>query len=77
MRKLLFVSLTVFTMVCSQAQTTLPFDVSEVASFDEPWSMAFLPDGRILVAEKKGSLAIVGQDGESFRTVSGCVSFGT
>ncbi len=71
MRKLLIVAISVFAIACSQAQTTLPFDVSEVASFDEPWSMAFLPDGRILVTEKKGSLAIIGQDGESFRMVRG------
>ena len=71
MKKLLTITISVLAMACSQAQTTLPFDITEVASFDEPWAMAFLPDGRILVAEKKGSLAIVGQDGQSFRSVRG------
>jgi len=58
-------------MACAQAQSDLPFDITEVTQFDEPWAMAFLPDGRILVTEQKGSLRLVGQDGQSFGTVSG------
>ncbi|MBT5218571.1 MAG: PQQ-dependent sugar dehydrogenase [Woeseia sp.] len=71
MKKLLTISICVFAMASSQAQTRLPFDVTHITTFDEPWAMAFLPDGRILVTEKKGSLQIVGQDGESFRDVRG------
>lgn len=59
----------VFT-VSIQAQDELPFNVQPVASFDQPWAMTFLPDGRLLVTEKKGSLYIVGQDGEKSRPVS-------
>lgn len=33
-----------------------PFAVTEVARFDEPWAMAFLPDGTLLVSEKRGQL---------------------
>jgi glucose/arabinose dehydrogenase len=40
------------------AQDDLPFDVSVVTAFDEPWALAFLPDGRMLVTEKKGNLFI-------------------
>ena len=54
-----------------QAQDEFPFDVTEITSFDEPWSMAFLPDGRILVTEKKGNLQLVGQDGQSYGRVQG------
>ena len=71
MKKLLTTAISVLAITCAQAQTTLPFDVAEVATFDEPWAMAFLPDGRMLVAEKKGRLQIVGQDGQSFRSVRG------
>lgn len=36
-----------------------PFTATEAAKFDEPWAMAFLPDGRLLVTEKKGALKLV------------------
>ncbi|MDZ7770429.1 MAG: PQQ-dependent sugar dehydrogenase [Woeseiaceae bacterium] len=49
----------------------LPFDVEPVTAFDEPWAMAFLPDGRMLVTEKKGNLLIVTQSGEKSRPVAG------
>jgi hypothetical protein len=29
---------------------------TRVASFDEPWAMTFLPDGTILVTDKRGIL---------------------
>jgi len=53
------------------AQNDLPFQVEVITSFDEPWSMAFLPDGRMLVTEKKGRLTIVTQDGSKSRAVAG------
>lgn len=40
-----------------------PFAIAEVASFDEPWAIAVLPDARMLVTEKKGHLQLVGTDG--------------
>jgi len=48
---------------CLFAQAELPFKVEVVASFDEPWAMAFLPDDRVLVTEKKGNLLCVTQNG--------------
>ncbi|MET0532987.1 MAG: PQQ-dependent sugar dehydrogenase, partial [Steroidobacter sp.] len=43
------------------------FVATPVAKFDEPWAMTFLPDGRLLVTEKKGALklqTIGGRTGE-------------
>lgn len=71
MRRLLTTTLFMLTVACSQAQTDLPFEVTTVATFDEPWAMAFLPDGRMLVTEKKGRLAIVAEDGQSSGAISG------
>jgi aldose sugar dehydrogenase len=34
------------------------FTATEVAKFNEPWAMTFLPDGRLLVTEKKGALKV-------------------
>jgi glucose/arabinose dehydrogenase len=45
---------------CTSAspQGSLPFTVTELADFDVPWSMAFLPDGRVLVTEQRGALKL-------------------
>jgi glucose/arabinose dehydrogenase len=42
-----------------------PFVVTEVATFNEPWAMTFLPDGRLLVTEKKGVLKLYEIGGEA------------
>jgi len=56
---------------CAAAQDPRPFDVQAIAEFDEPWAMAFLPDGRILVTEKAGRLLVVMQDGRKSAPISG------
>lgn len=35
-----------------------PFAVESIASFNEPWAMTFLPDGRLLVTEKPGTVRL-------------------
>ena len=51
----------------SAADKALPFNIKPVATFNEPWAMTFLPDGRLLVTEKRGKLLVVTQDGEISR----------
>lgn len=41
----------------------LPFTMTKVASFDLPWRIAFLPDGRMLVTEKVGRVQLVTTQG--------------
>lgn len=54
-------------------QPKVPFTVEVLTSgLDHPWSMAFLPDGRIMIAERAGRLRIVMADGSpSEPTISG------
>jgi len=41
-----------------------PFSVTKVAEFAQPWRMAFLPNGDILVTEKAGKVFLATQKGE-------------
>ncbi|MDO1583066.1 PQQ-dependent sugar dehydrogenase [Rhizobium oryzicola] len=43
---------------------TQPFQVQVISQFDTPWALAFLPDGRLLVTEKPGSIYLVTQSGQ-------------
>ena len=46
--------------------------LTEVASgLQNPWSLAFLPDGRMLVTERAGRLRIVGRDGSVSAPIAG------
>jgi len=41
-----FSTLRVLIAATQVAAADLPFDATPVATFNEPWAMAFLPDGR-------------------------------
>ena len=71
MNRLLTIALCVIFTSSLQAQDDLPFEVEELASFDQPWALTFVPDGRILVTEKKGNLLLIAQDGRSFGSIRG------
>ena len=51
------------TATPSPTPTTTAVDQRVVATFDNPWAMVFLPDGRMLVTEKSGQLQLVTQSG--------------
>ena len=44
-------------------EASAPFVMTEVASFNQPWRIAFLPDGRMLITERVGPVWLVTQDG--------------
>ena len=51
------------TATASPTPPVTAVDQRVVASFDNPWAMVFLPDGRLLVTEKPGRLQLVTQAG--------------
>jgi glucose/arabinose dehydrogenase/cytochrome c551/c552 len=46
-----------------KSDSNLPFTITQVTTLDLPWRIAFLPDGRMLITEKVGGLALVTQQG--------------
>jgi glucose/arabinose dehydrogenase len=49
----------------------IPFNMTTVATFELPWRIAFLPDGRMLVTEKIGPVWLVSPEGEKIAVVGG------
>jgi glucose/arabinose dehydrogenase len=50
-------------------EASMPFTMNTVATFELPWRLAFLPDGRMLVTEKIGPIWLVSQQGEKIAVV--------
>ena len=49
----------------------LPFKITTTSTFELPWRIAFLPDGRMLVTEKIGPIWLVSPQGEKIAPLSG------
>ena len=52
-----------------KAEANLPFTMTTVSTFELPWRIAFLPDGRMLVTEKVGPVWLVSATGEKISPV--------
>src|SRR5262249_2204125 len=52
-------------------EATLPFKMATTATFELPWRIAFLPDGRMLVNEKIGPIWLVSPEGEKIAPLGG------
>ena len=50
-----------------KAEPTLPFTMTKVATFNLPWRIAFLPDGRMIITEKRGPVWLVTPQGTKTR----------
>jgi glucose/arabinose dehydrogenase len=61
--------ITLFCLAATSVAEESPFEITEVATFNEPWAMTFLPDGDMLITEKRGHLYVVSQDGKKSRPV--------
>jgi glucose/arabinose dehydrogenase len=51
-------------------EASLPFTMTTVTTFELPWRIAFLPDGRMLVTEKVGPIWLVSQKGDKISPVA-------
>jgi glucose/arabinose dehydrogenase len=60
---------TTFAAAPAAANTLRTVEVAQ--GLDNPWALAFLPDGRMLVTEKPGRLRVIGPDGRPGAPITG------
>src|SRR5256886_6005690 len=48
-------------------EANVPFTMTTVTTFNLPWRLAFLPDGRMLITEKVGPVWLVTQQGQKIQ----------
>jgi aldose sugar dehydrogenase len=51
-------------------EATMPFTMSTVNTFELPWRIAFLPDGRMLITEKVGPIWLLSPQGQKVAMVA-------
>jgi glucose/arabinose dehydrogenase len=51
-------------------EASVPFNMTSVTTFELPWRIAFLPDGRMLVTEKIGPMWLVSKEGQKIAPVN-------
>jgi glucose/arabinose dehydrogenase len=51
-------------------EASLPFTITTVNTFELPWRIAFLPDGRMLITEKVGPVWLVSPQGQKIAMVT-------
>jgi glucose/arabinose dehydrogenase len=51
-------------------ESSLPFTMTTVTTFELPWRLAFLPDGRMLITEKIGPVWLVSPQGQKISPVA-------
>src|SRR6266404_3332366 len=51
-------------------EASLPFTLTQVTTFELPWRLAFLPDGRMLITEKIGPVWLVSPQGQKISPVA-------
>jgi aldose sugar dehydrogenase len=72
------VSATASASATGGANAAAPFTVTEVKTgLANPWSLAFLPDGRMLVTQRGGSLLLLSADGRTSGQINGVPSVET
>ncbi len=52
-------------------EASVPFNMTTTTTFELPWRIAFLPDGRMLITEKVGPVWLVSAQGEKIAAVTG------
>ena len=74
---LFFLGISAFCASISIAQNK-EFAISNIAKFDHPWAIEFLPDDKILLTEMRGSLKLLDNEGVFLGEVKGVpeVAFG-
>lgn len=59
------------TLLVSAVAAASPSTETVARGLVQPWALAFLPDGRMLVTEKPGRLRVIGPDGRPGEPIAG------